>query len=162
MLKERGIFSKTQHHMVNINLAILNLVDYYNNNRGNVDVADQICNYSIYDTQWHRNRELWWTRWCWEVQTALKFFTLFILSITNCFTAYMSYHTISSSIKLHLIGLILSTAILNITWNLLHQRFQRHILEISTSSREVNEGSMLSLIVELFQCLHFNWGRKNR
>ena len=44
MLKERGIFSKTQHHMVNINLGILNLVDYYNNNRVDVDVADQLYN----------------------------------------------------------------------------------------------------------------------
>ena len=71
MLKERYIFSKTQHHMVKINFSILNLLDYYNNNRGNVDVADQLYHYYIYDKQWNRNHKWWWSIWWCGVQSML-------------------------------------------------------------------------------------------
>ena len=41
----------------------LNIVDLYNNNMDNVDLADQLRNVYRYNSSWHRNRKWWWAIW---------------------------------------------------------------------------------------------------
>ena len=65
----------------------LNIIDFYNNNMGNVDLADQLRNHYRYDTSWHRNRKWWWSIWWWGFQ----------LLLTNSYVLYRKYHEIHNS-----------------------------------------------------------------
>ena len=65
----------------------LNVIDFYNHNMGNVDLADQLRNVYRYDTSWHRNRKWWWSIWWWGFQ----------LLLTNAYVLYKKFHLLHSS-----------------------------------------------------------------
>ena len=67
----------------------LNIVDFYNNNMGNVDLADQLRNVYCYDSSWHINRKWWWEIWLWAFQ----------LLLINSYVLCIKYHKIMDSKK---------------------------------------------------------------
>ena len=85
--KGKKIWSKALNKYVNGYFHRLNVIDFYNNNMGNVDLADQLRNYYRYDTQWHRNRKWWWSVFWWAFQ----------LLMTNAYIAYSKYHKVHLS-----------------------------------------------------------------
>lgn len=85
--KERKVWSKAKNEYVNGHFYRLNLIDFYNHNMGNVDLADQLRNYYRYDTSWHRNRKWWWSIFWWGYQVLL----------TNAYIMYRKYHVLHCS-----------------------------------------------------------------
>ncbi len=80
--KKKKVWSPELNRKVELGFHRLNVIDFYNNNMGNVDIADQLRNYYRYDTQWHRNRKWWWSIWWWGFQ----------LLLTNSYISYVKYH----------------------------------------------------------------------
>ena len=87
--KERKVWSKGRNEFVVGHFHRLNVIEFYNYNMGNVDLADQLRNYYRYDTQWHRNRKWWWAVFWWSFQVLL----------TNSYIMYRKYHQIHLSDK---------------------------------------------------------------
>ena len=85
--KKKKIWSKGQNGYVNGTFHRLNVIDFYNHNMGNVDLADQLRNYYRYDTSWHRNRKWWWSIFWWGYQ----------LLLTNAYIMYRKYHIMHCS-----------------------------------------------------------------
>ena len=65
----------------------LNVIDFYNYNMGNVDIANQLRNVYRHNMQWHRNQKWWWEIWWWGFQCLL----------TNLYIAYVRYHKMHDS-----------------------------------------------------------------
>ena len=81
--KERKVYDPIRKQQtVMMPFYRLNVIDFYNNNMGNVDLADQLRNTYRYDTTWHRNRKWWWSIWWWGFQ----------LLLTNAYILYRKYH----------------------------------------------------------------------
>jgi hypothetical protein len=87
--KVRKVFDKASNRKISMPFFRLNVIDFYNNNMGNVDQADQLRNHYRYDTSWHRNRKWWWAIWWWAYQVLL----------TNSYVLYCKYHTMIKSKK---------------------------------------------------------------
>ena len=85
--KIRKVYSTQHQRYTTICFHRLNVIDFYNYNMGNVDIADQLRNTYRYDTQWHRNRKWWWAIWWWGFQTLL----------TNSYIMYVAYHKMHDS-----------------------------------------------------------------
>ena len=51
ILKHRKIFSKQNKQVLPMSFYRLNIVDYYNNNMGSVEITDQLSNVCRYDSQ---------------------------------------------------------------------------------------------------------------
>ena len=85
--KSRKVYSTKDQKYKTIIFHRLNVIDFYNYNMGNVDIADQLRNTYRYDTQWHRNRKWWWAIWWWGFQTML----------TNSYILYVEYHKMHDS-----------------------------------------------------------------
>ena len=85
--KIRKVYSTKYQKYVMISFNRLNVVDFYNKNMGNVDIADQLRNTYRCDGQWHRNRKWWWAIWWWGFQTLL----------TNSYIVYVRYHKMHDS-----------------------------------------------------------------
>ena len=56
MRKEKKMYG-SERKVVKMPLYRLNLIDFYNHNMGNVDMADQLWNHYRYDNNWHRNQK---------------------------------------------------------------------------------------------------------
>lgn len=80
--KFKMVFDKFLNKKVPMPYYRLNLIDFYNQNMGHVDVADQLRNCYRYDSNWHRNRKWWWAVWWWGFQILL----------TNSYVAYSKYY----------------------------------------------------------------------
>ena len=87
--KIRKVFDKASNRKISMPFFRLNVINFYNNNMGNVDQADQLRNHYRYDTSWHRNRKWWWAIWWWAYQVLL----------TNSYVLYCKYHTMITSKK---------------------------------------------------------------
>ena len=85
--KERDVFDSTKNKKFKLPFYRLNLIDFYNHNMGNVDLADQLRNHYRYDALWHRNRKWWWAIWWWGFQVLL----------TNSYVLYQKYHLMIDS-----------------------------------------------------------------
>ena len=85
--KKRKVWHKQKNCYVWIKFLRLNVIDFYNQNMGSVDLADQLRNHYRYDTQWHRNRKWWWAVWWWGFQ----------LLLTNAYKVYCDFHKIHQS-----------------------------------------------------------------
>jgi hypothetical protein len=78
--KERSVYHKTLKQKVKVPFYRLNLIDFYNNNMGSVDVADQLrTNYRV--DHWMRNTKWWWAIFWWCFQMLL----------TNAYLAYVNF-----------------------------------------------------------------------
>jgi hypothetical protein len=87
--KKRKTFDPTSRERFDLPFFRLNIIDFYNYNMGNVDLADQLRNHYRYDSNWHRNRKWWWAIWWWGFQ----------LLLTNSFILYKKFHTLHDSNK---------------------------------------------------------------
>ena len=85
--KEKEVYSPTLGRKFKLPFYRLNIVDFYNHNMGNVDLADQLRNHYRYDSSWHRNRKWWWAVWWWGYQVLL----------TNSYILYYKYHKMMKS-----------------------------------------------------------------
>ena len=85
--KEKKVYDPQEKKTFQLPFYRLNLIDFYNHNMGNVDLADQLRNQYRYDSQWHRNRKWWWAIWWWGFQTLL----------TNSYVLYHKYHKMIDS-----------------------------------------------------------------
>ena len=85
--KERKVFDPKQKKTVRMPFYRLNIIDFYNHNMGNVDLADQLRNHYRYDSSWHRNRKWWWAIWWWGYQVLL----------TNSYVLYLKFHKMHDS-----------------------------------------------------------------
>ena len=85
--KEKKVFDPKQKKTVQMPFYRLNIVDFYNHNMGNVDLADQLRNHYRYDSSWHRNRKWWWAIWWWGYQVLL----------TNSYVLYLKFHKMHDS-----------------------------------------------------------------
>ena len=85
--KERKVYNPESRKTFKLPFYRLNIIDFYNNNMGNVDLADQLRNHYRYDSVWHRNRKWWWSIWWWGYQ----------LLLTNSFVLYCKYHRMIDS-----------------------------------------------------------------
>jgi len=80
IVKEKEVYSQQLDRKVQIKFYRLNLIDFYNNNMGSVDVADQLrTNYRI--DHWLRNRKWWWSIFWWAFQ----------MLMTNSYLCYCSF-----------------------------------------------------------------------
>ena len=59
MKKEKKVFDPHKKQTFQMEFHRLNVIDFYNHNMGNVDLADQIRNHYRHNNLWHRNRK-WW------------------------------------------------------------------------------------------------------
>ena len=87
MKKERKVYDPKTKTTFKMPFYRLNIIDFYNNNMGNVDLADQLRNVYRYDSSWHRNRKWWWAIWWWAFQ----------LLLTNSYVLYCKYHKMIDS-----------------------------------------------------------------
>lgn len=87
--KQKKVFDPLAKKQIKMPFFRLNVIDFYNNNMGNVDQADQLRNHYRCDTQWHRNRKWWWAIWWWAYQVLL----------TNSYVLYCKYHKMVDSKK---------------------------------------------------------------
>jgi hypothetical protein len=85
--KERKVYDPQRKKTFKMPFYRLNVIDFYNNNMGNVDLADQLRNHYRYDSSWHRNRKWWWAIWWWGYQ----------LLLTNSYVLYCKYHRMIDS-----------------------------------------------------------------
>ena len=85
--KKKKVWDDVKKEHVWITFHRLNVIDFYNFNMGNVDIADQLRNVYRYDSQWHRNRKWWWSLWWWGYQVLL----------TNAYVLYVKYHRMHRS-----------------------------------------------------------------
>ena len=85
--KEKQVYDGRTKKTFKMPFYRLNVIDFYNNNMGNVDLADQLRNHYRYDTTWHRNRKWWWSIWWWGFQ----------LLLTNSFILYKKFHFLHGS-----------------------------------------------------------------
>ena len=85
--KEKKVYDAQKKKTVKMPFYRLNVIDFYNKNMGNVDLADQLRNVYRYDTTWHRNRKWWWSIWWWGFQ----------LLLTNCYILYKKFHSLHDS-----------------------------------------------------------------
>ena len=58
--KERDVHDPSKNKKFKLPFYRLILIDFYNHNMGNVDLAHQLRNHYRYDSLWHRNRIWWW------------------------------------------------------------------------------------------------------
>lgn len=79
----KKMFPAALQQVVQVPFLRLNLIDFYNNNMGSVDVADQLRTFYRVD-HWLRNRMWWWSIYWWGFQNLL----------TNSFLAYRSFMNI--------------------------------------------------------------------
>ena len=78
--KTRKLWHKGLQRKVEVPFYRLNLIDDYNFNMNNVDMADQLrLQYKIHN--WIRNRKWWWSIFFWILET----------SLTNCFVCYKKF-----------------------------------------------------------------------
>ena len=85
--KERQVYDPQKQQTFKLPFYRLNIIDFYNHNMGNVDLADQLRNHYRYDSVWHRNRKWWWAIWWWGFQ----------LLLTNSYVLYQKYHKMIDS-----------------------------------------------------------------
>ena len=85
--KSRKCFDPTKNETIDLPFHRLNIIDFYNYNMGNVDLADQLRNHYRYDSAWHRNRKWWWAIWWWGFQVLL----------TNSYVVYLKFHKLHDS-----------------------------------------------------------------
>ena len=85
--KEKKVYDSTKQQTFKLPFYRLNIIDFYNKNMGNVDLADQLRNHYRYDSVWHRNRKWWWAIWWWGFQ----------LLLTNSYILYQKYHRMIDS-----------------------------------------------------------------
>ena len=85
--KKRKTFDPSSREKFDLSYYRLNVIDFYNHNMGNVDLADQLRNHYRYDSNWHRNRKWWWAIWWWGFQVLL----------TNSFILYNKFHQLHDS-----------------------------------------------------------------
>ena len=79
--KERKLYHSELGKKVTVPFFRLNLIDDYNMNMNNVDLADQLrLQYRIH-TIWTRNRKWWWSIFFWSFETLL----------TNCYLVYKKF-----------------------------------------------------------------------
>ena len=78
--KTREVYHKGENRMVTLPFYRLNVVDEYNNNMNNVDVADQVRGNYRFD-KWMRKRKWWWSMFWWSFQMCL----------TNAYVLYKKY-----------------------------------------------------------------------
>ena len=88
--KERKVYNPSTKTTFKMKFHRLNIVDFYNHNMGNVDLADQLRNHYRYDSSWHRNRKWWWAIWWWGFQVML----------TNSYILYCKFHNMHDSKKI--------------------------------------------------------------
>ena len=78
--KKRKVYHPEDNSMVDCPFHRLNLIDFYNNNMGSVDMADQLrLQYRV--DHWLRNRKWWWPPFWWAIQMLL----------TNSYLMYCSF-----------------------------------------------------------------------
>ena len=87
MKKLKKVYDPAKQKTIDLPFYRLELIDFYNKNMGNVDLADQLRNHYRYDTSWHRNRKWWWSIWWWGFQVLL----------TNSYILYKKYHEMIKS-----------------------------------------------------------------
>ena len=85
--KTKKVYDANKGQTIQMPFYRLNVIDFYNNNMGNVDLADQLRNHYRIDTSWHRNRKWWWSIWWWGFQVLL----------TNSYIVYTKYHSMLDS-----------------------------------------------------------------
>ena len=90
MKKTKKVCDPTKQKTINLPFYRLQVIDFYNKNMGNVDLADQLRNHYRYDTSWHRNRKWWWSIWWWGFQVML----------TNSYIVYTKFHKLHKTEKL--------------------------------------------------------------
>lgn len=78
--KKRKVWRKDQQMNVSMTYHRLNVIDEYNYNMNNVDIADQLRGSYRFD-HWMRKRKWWWSMFFWCYQMLL----------TNCFIVYKKY-----------------------------------------------------------------------
>ena len=83
--KQKKVYDAIKKDTFHLPFHRLNVIDFYNNNMGNVDLADQLRNHYRIDTSWHRNRKWWWSIWWWGFQVLL----------TNSYVSYCKFHELS-------------------------------------------------------------------
>ena len=82
----RKVWHRGQNKKVDLDYFRLNIIDEYNNNMNNVDVADQLRVVYRFD-RWMRKRKWWWSIFFWS----------FELLLTNAYVLYKKYHTMHKS-----------------------------------------------------------------
>ena len=87
--KDKDVYDPAKNKKIKLPFYRLNVIDFYNHNMGNVDLADQLRNNYRYDSLWHRNRKWWWAIWWWGFQ----------LLLTNSYVLYQKYHLMIDSKK---------------------------------------------------------------
>ena len=87
--KKRKVYNPQTQRTFQMPFHRLNIIDFYNHNMGNVDLADQLRNHYRYDSSWHRNRKWWWAIWWWGFQVML----------TNSYILYVKYHKLHKAEK---------------------------------------------------------------
>jgi hypothetical protein len=78
--KTRQVWSNNLKRMINMPYHRLNLIETYNYNMNNVDIADQLRGVYRWD-HWMRKRKWWWSIMFWALQ----------VMITNAFVLYKKY-----------------------------------------------------------------------
>lgn len=89
MKKERQVYDPKRKKTFKMPFYRLNIIDFHNNNMGNVDLANQLRNVYRYDSSWYRNCKWWWAIWWWAFQ----------LLLTNSYVLYCKYHKMMDSKK---------------------------------------------------------------
>ena len=84
--KERKVWHKGLQRKVPVPFHRLNVIEYYNHNMGNVDLADQLRGVYRFD-HWMRKRKWWWSIFFWSYQVLL----------TNAYVLYCKYHSLHKS-----------------------------------------------------------------
>ena len=82
--KFRKIWSKKHNQMVTMGFYRLNVLDTYNYNMNNVDIADQLAEVYQWD-HWMRKRKWWWAIMFWVLQQQ-------IMNAFICYKKYMRLH----------------------------------------------------------------------
>ena len=90
MRKERKVFDTVKKRNFQMEFHRLNVIDFYNNNMGNVDLADQIRNHYRHNNFWSRNRKWWWSIWWWGFQVMLA----------NSYIVYTKFHKMHKTEKM--------------------------------------------------------------
>ena len=88
--KERKVYDSKKKKVFDMPFYRLNVIDFYNHNMGNVDLADQLRNHYRYDSAWHRNRNCNLAIWWWGFQVLL----------TNSYVLYLKFHKSHDSKKI--------------------------------------------------------------
>ena len=87
--KKRKVWSSSEQKKVQMRYLRLNLINDYNENMNNVDLADQLRNCYRFN-HWFRNRKWWWSIYLWSLGVAA----------TNAFVMYLKLYEVEA--KKHL------------------------------------------------------------